>query len=218
MLSCDGCVANLKDTVKKVLVIETTETVRNLFSTIFAGEYDELFLAADAEAGYQMALAERPDVIITDYLLPRAKGRCVCERVRQNPELKNTPVIVTTSWGISVSELTYFKTGCDQLVRKPFRCEDMYYAIRKAAQMRQRQGRMIQVLFHCGDIEMVDATTLDRLIMEQEICCFRRQDGVAVIGRDPVSSERPGEYSGPDRRNHTRQPATPNCVASTRSE
>ena len=210
--------ANLPVTVKKVLVIETTETVRNLFSTILAGEYDELLLAADAEAGYRMALAERPDVIITDYLLPRPAGRCVCERVRENPELRNTPVIITTSWGISVSELSYFKTGCDQLVRKPFRCEDMYYAIKKATRMRQRQGKMIQVLFNSGDIDMVDTRTLDRLVSKQEIFCFRRQEGVAVIGRDPVRSNRPGEYFGPDRRNPGRQPETPNCKASARLE
>lgn len=206
--------ASLKDTVKKNLVIETSKTVRSLFSTILAGEYDELLLAADTEAGYRMALAERPDVIITDYPLPRPAGPCVCERIRENPELRNTPVIVTTSWGISVSELAYFKTGCDQLVRKPFRSEDMYYAIKKATRMRQRRGMMIQVLFDSGDIDMVDTQTLDRLLGEQQIFCFRRRDGVAVIGRDPVRSNRSGEYSGPDRRNHASQPATPGFVAS----
>lgn len=206
--------ASLKGTVKKILVIETSKTVRSLFSTILAGEYDELLLAADTEAGYRMALAERPDVIITDYPLPRPAGPCVCERIRENPELRNTPIIVTTSWGISVSELAYFKTGCDQLVRKPFRCEDMYYAIKKATRMRQRRGMMIQVLFNSGDIDMVDTQTLDRLLGEQQIFCFRRRDGVAVIGRDPVRSNRSGEYSGPDRRNHARQPATPDFVAS----
>jgi CheY-like chemotaxis protein len=153
-------------------------------------------------------------VIITDYPLPRPAGPCVCERIRENPELRNTPIIVTTSWGISVSELAYFKTGCDQLVRKPFRCEDMYYAIKKATRMRQRQGMMIQVLFNSGDIDMVDTQTLDRLLGEQQIFCFRRRDGVAVIGRDPVRSNRSSEYSGPDRRNHARQPATPDFVAS----
>ena len=206
--------ANLKDAGRKVLVIETTETIRNLFSTILAGEYDQLLFTTDAEAGYRMALAERPDVIITDYLLPRPEGRCVCERVREHPELSNTPVVVTTSWGISVSELAYFKTGCDQLVRKPFRCEDMHYAIKKATQMRQRQGKMIQVLFNSGDIDMVDAQTLDILLGEQKIFCFRRQDEVAVIGRDPVRSNRSSEYFGPDRRNHARQPAIPNSEAS----
>jgi CheY-like chemotaxis protein len=161
--------ASFKGTVKKILVIETSKTVRSLFSTILAGEYDELLLAADTEAGYRMALAERPDVIITDYPLPRPAGPCVCERIRENPELRNTPIIVTTSWGISVSELAYFKTGCDQLVRKPFRCEDMYYAIKKATRMRQRQGMMIQVLFNSGDIDMVDTQTLDSLLGEQQI-------------------------------------------------
>ena len=66
---------------------------------------------------------------------------------------------------------------------------------------RQQGKAMIQVLFRSGDIDMVDAQSLDRLVSEQELLCFRRQDGVAVIGRDLVRSNRPNEYRGPERRN-----------------
>jgi DNA-binding response OmpR family regulator len=185
----------------KVLIIETMQTVRQLMATILAGEYKELLFAEDADEGYRIAVAERPDVIITDDFLARSGERNACERVRGNSELRATPVIVTTARGSSVSELAYFETGCDQLLRKPFRCEDIHYAIRKAMKKRQQGKAMIQVLFRSGDIDMVDAQSLDRLVSEQELLCFRRQDGVAVIGRDLVRSNRPNEYRGPERRN-----------------
>ena len=189
----------------KVLVIETMQTVRQLMATILAGEYKELLFAEDADEGYRMAVAKRPDVIITDDFLARSGGRNVCERVRENPDLRATPVIVTTARGSFVSELTYFETGCDQLLRKPFRCEDIHYAIRKAMKKRQHGKAMIQVLFKSGDIDMVNAQSLDSLISEQELLCFRRQDGVAIIGRDSVRSNRSNEYSGPERRNCVRE-------------
>jgi CheY-like chemotaxis protein len=185
----------------KVLIIETMQTVRQLMATILAGEYKELLFAEDSDEGYRLAMAKRPDVIITDDFLARSGGRNVCERVRGNPDLRDTPVIITTARGSSVSELTYFETGCDQLLRKPFRCEDIHYAIRKAVKKRQKEGTMIQVLFKSGVIDMVDAQSLERLVSEQELICFRRQDGVAVIGRDPVRSNRSNEYCGPERRN-----------------
>ena len=193
--------ADMKSGNLKVLIIETMQTVRQLMATILAGEYKELLFAEDADEGYRIAVAERPDVIITDDFLARSGERNACERVRGNSELKATPVIVTTARGSSVSELAYFANGCDQLLRKPFRCEDIHYAIRKAMKTRQQERTMIQVLFKSGDIDVVDAKSLDRLVREQELLCFRRQDGVAVIGRDPVRSNRPNEYRGPERRN-----------------
>jgi len=115
-----------------------------------------------------------------------------------------------TAWGAAVSALAYFETGCDQLLRKPFRREDIHYAIRKAVKKRQKEGKTIQVLFKSGNIDIVDAQSLDRLVSEQELLCFRRQDGVAVIGRDPVRSNRSSEYYGPERRNYGRKLADPN--------
>ena len=67
---------------------------------------------------------------------------------------------------------------------------------------KRQQGKAVrQVLFRSGDIEMVDAQSFDRLVSEQELLCFRAQDGITVIGRDPVRSNRPNEYRGPERRN-----------------
>lgn len=191
----------------KLLVIETTESVRRLMATILEADYDEVLYAVDADEGYHLALTARPDVIITDYRLPHSEERCVCARVRGTPALRTTPVVVTTSWGSSVSELNYFATGCDQLVRKPFRCEELHFAIWKATRMRQQKGKMIQVLFNSGEIDMVDARTLDILVREQGILGFRRRDGMAVIGRDPVRSAPCSRYDGPERRKHVMPPA-----------
>ena len=129
-------------------------------------------------------------MIITDDLLARSGGLNICQRVRGNPELADTPVIVMTARGSSASALAYFENGCDQLLRKPFRSEDIHYAIRKAVKKRQDGGTMIQVMYRSGAIDMVDARSLDRLVCEQELLCFRRQNGVAVIGRDSVRSSR----------------------------
>lgn len=190
----------LQDGQTKVLVIESTEPVRRLMATILEGEFGAVLFAKNAAEGYWMALSERPDVIIADYLLPRSGRACVCERIRENPDLRDTSVIITTSWGSSVSELAYFKTGCDQLVRKPFRCEDIRYAIRKAARMRQMQGTLIPVLFNSGEIDVVDAKTLDGLVMAKKIIGFRRRNTIAVIGQDPVRSGPSERYYGPERR------------------
>ena len=202
-------------------------------ATILEADYDEVLYAVDAEEGYHLALTARPDVIITDYRLPRSEERCVCARVRATPAIRTTPVVVTTSWGSSVSELAYFATGCDQLVRKPFRCEEMHFAIWKALRMKQQKSKMIQVLFNSGEIDMVDARTLDILVRERGILSFRRRDGLAVIGRDPVRSGPSNRYDGPERRKQvitsasqpprgaylwSRSETSRNTVASWRSE
>ena len=74
------------------------------------------------------------------------------------------------------------------MVRKPFRYEELHFAIWKAIRVLQQKGKIIHVLFNSGEIDIVDARSLDIMASEQGILGFRRRDGLAVIGRDTVRS------------------------------
>jgi CheY-like chemotaxis protein len=82
---------------KKVLVIDDDphilyaleETVRHLGH--------ECVSACDAEDGLVMAKGIRPDLIITDIILPKFDGFDLCRRLRDNPGTRDTPVIIVTA-------------------------------------------------------------------------------------------------------------------------
>lgn len=60
---------------------------------------------------------------------------------------------------------------------------------------------MIRVMYPDGKTEMVRPPLLKLLIERQRIQQFRRDDGWALLGQDPIRSKQPSVYDGPERRN-----------------
>lgn len=60
---------------------------------------------------------------------------------------------------------------------------------------------LIRVLYKNGTFDMVKPQVLDFLIGQDKVTSFKRAESWAVVGRDPVRANRPGEaYRGPERR------------------
>lgn len=60
---------------------------------------------------------------------------------------------------------------------------------------------MIRICRPDGTYDMVKASHLERLMLLQQVHCFERTGGWAVVGRDPVRTRRGNRYTGPERRN-----------------
>ena len=77
--------------------------------------------AADGQEAWEAIQAERPDVLITDYQMPRMDGMQLIQRLRQEPALRDLPVIMLTAKGFEVSpqELAE-KWGVLAVLSKPF--------------------------------------------------------------------------------------------------
>jgi len=113
----------------KVLVIDDSNTIRRSA---------ELFLR---QAGYDVILAEdgfdalakisdyRPQVIFVDIMMPRLDGYQTCALIKQNPNLKATPVIMLSSKDGVFDRARGRLAGSDQYLTKPFTKEGLLEAI-----------------------------------------------------------------------------------------
>ena len=113
----------------KVLVIDDSNTIRRSA---------ELFLR---QAGYDVILAEdgfdalakisdyRPQVIFVDIMMPRLDGYQTCALIKQNPNLKSTPVIMLSSKDGVFDRARGRLAGSDQYLTKPFTKEGLLEAI-----------------------------------------------------------------------------------------
>ena len=113
----------------KVLVIDDSNTIR---------KSAELFLR---QAGYDVILAEdgfdalakisdyRPQVIFVDIMMPRLDGYQTCALIKQNPNLKSTPVIMLSSKDGVFDRARGRLAGSDQYLTKPFTKEGLLEAI-----------------------------------------------------------------------------------------
>ncbi len=82
---------------KTVLVIDDSATIRRLVDSELGGEGYRVIMAPDAESGLQMSADERPDLILLDHQLPGTTGYEVCCQLIADPELKQIPVVVSST-------------------------------------------------------------------------------------------------------------------------
>ncbi|HTM68031.1 MAG TPA: response regulator [Candidatus Binatia bacterium] len=84
---------------KKILVIEDDRLFSDIYAAKFAEEGFDVLLAADGEEGRAKLVAEKPDVVLLDIMLPKITGIDLLELIRKHEDerVKAMPVIVVTN-------------------------------------------------------------------------------------------------------------------------
>ena len=83
----------------KILIIEDTAGFRRVYQDALEAEGYDVVDADDGIWGLQLAIEEKPDVILLDLILPGMHGYDVLTELRANPNTKSIPVIVLSSLG-----------------------------------------------------------------------------------------------------------------------
>jgi phosphoribosyl 1,2-cyclic phosphodiesterase/CheY-like chemotaxis protein len=100
-----------------VLLIEDDDESRRATAELFKREEWTVFEAGDGEAGIDIALKQRPDVILCDLLMPKANGFQVCRAIRQ--KLQPTKIIVISGRDYGVDRASALEAGADDYLVKP---------------------------------------------------------------------------------------------------
>lgn len=86
-----------KDGKTRILLVEDDPFLSSMYSTKFEMENFAVFSAEDGEKGWKLALAEKPDIILLDILMPKMNGFEVLEKLKTNKETDSIPVILLTN-------------------------------------------------------------------------------------------------------------------------
>ena len=111
----------------KILSVDDSKAVRMLLARLFRPFSCELFEAANGEEGLAVAVRERPDLIILDYNMPVMDGVSMLRRLRENVELRRTPVIMLTAESSAENIATVARLGVRDYLTKPF-SEELFLA------------------------------------------------------------------------------------------
>ena len=115
---------------KKILCVDDSATILMMERMILSkGPYD-LVTAADGEEAVSKALAERPDLILMDIVMPRMNGFDACRRIRQEEATRATPVIMVTTRGEVQNMENGFESGCNDYVTKPINAAELLTKLR----------------------------------------------------------------------------------------
>ena len=111
----------------------------------------ELIATQDAETGLALALSRRPDVILQDLMMPGVDGMEQIVRIRANPDLADTPLVVLSSHADAVTKEQCFGAGAnDYLVKLPDALE-LVARIRYHARMGRAQRDRDRAMFALAD-------------------------------------------------------------------
>jgi len=83
----------------KILIIEDDASFRRVYHDMFETAGYHVLVAENGELGWDLAKAEKPDLIMLDLVLPGLHGFEVLKYIRGDSETKNIPVIITTALG-----------------------------------------------------------------------------------------------------------------------
>jgi two-component system cell cycle response regulator DivK len=103
----------------KILLVEDNEMNRNMLSRRLVRRGYEVVIAMDGRQGTEMAISERPDLIIMDMTLPVMDGWEATRRVKGNDVTRQIPVIALTAHAMAGDREKAMEVGCDDYDTKP---------------------------------------------------------------------------------------------------
>lgn len=169
----------------KVLVIDDDSDIRNYLEAEMKETY-KVITAADGGEGWSMILKEKPDLVVTDIMMPVMDGIELCRKIRQNININSIPVIMLTAANTEDYQLRGLDTGADAYVNKPFSMPVLLSTIKNVLQSRQ----MLRNCYEGRQESEVDITELEDAPNHDEILLKRIINVVeANIGNHDLNVE-----------------------------
>jgi DNA-binding response OmpR family regulator len=129
----------------RIVVADDDPIVVRFLSAVFRDEGFDVRTADDGEKALQVIRECGPDLVILDLVMPYQDGFEVCLKVRANPELRRTPIIILSMKEKEQDALRAFEVGADDYIRKPFNALELVARARKLIAMRAAGPAMMPV-------------------------------------------------------------------------
>ncbi|MEL0650696.1 ATP-binding protein [Algibacter sp. TI.3.09] len=119
----------------KVLIVEDNDDLRQMVKEELSDDF-EIIEAPNGQEGYVQAMAEKPDLIISDILMPIQDGLSMLKQIKQNPEFNNTPIFMLTAKNSDESKIECLSLGANDYIEKPFSLEFLKWKVKNTFKTR----------------------------------------------------------------------------------
>jgi CheY-like chemotaxis protein len=178
-------------TLGRILVVDDDDWIISGVSVVLTGAGFEVTSACDGRAGLAAALRKKPDLIITDVMMPEMDGWTFVRRLRSNPEFALVPVLFLTSKAGVEDRIAGFQLGADDYVAKPVNLMDLPRRVmRSMAQRHQLEGELA-LPDHPSSGGKGLKGTLDQVGMATllSVLSTGRRSGILRLSGGPLRSE-----------------------------
>lgn len=146
---------------KKILVVDDEKNIVDIIKFNLKKDGFEVICAYDGEEGFQMALSEKPELILLDIMMPKMDGFEVCKKIREKSQ---TPIIMLTARAEEIDKVLGFELGADDYVTKPFGVRELMARVK--ANLRKKDVEQVvntpdkDSVMHFGEIT-IDTSKYD---------------------------------------------------------
>jgi signal transduction histidine kinase len=162
----DAPVAVAEDSFRpRVLVVEDTREMRRFVAETLAQDF-RVATAADGEDGLRQAETLRPDVIVSDLMMPRMGGDQLVREVRAREGLESTPILMLTARADDTLRVDLLRAGAQDYLVKPFLAEELLARVSNLAVVKRTREVLQGAL---------DASTSDVELLARELGLRKRQ-------------------------------------------
>lgn len=130
----------------KLLVAEDEPLTREVLQAALEKDYEMIF-APDGGKGYELAIKELPDLIISDYMMPVMDGMQLLQKVRATAELKKIPFLFLTAKSRTEDKIEGLEQGASEYLSKPFSIRELQLRVSRLledAQYRRNSSGALQ--------------------------------------------------------------------------
>ena len=113
---------NLEKEAKKVLVVDDEQAIIDVLVYNLKKEGYETLEATDGITAVNMALEQKPDLMLLDIMLPKMDGLTVCKRVKN---YLNIPILMLTAKDAEIDKIVGLELGADDYITKPFSVREL---------------------------------------------------------------------------------------------
>ncbi|MFV7235637.1 response regulator transcription factor [Flavobacterium sp. ZB4R12] len=112
----------------KILIVEDEIGIANFLKQGLEEEGYDVLVANDGKTGYDLALSQKVNVILLDWILPQMTGIEVCKSIRKTDS--KTPIIFLTAKDTVQETIEGLKTGANDYIKKPFSFDELVERIK----------------------------------------------------------------------------------------
>lgn len=177
---------NLNALLPLVLIVEDNNELRNFISDIIRDQY-QVIEAADGSQGLETALAEVPDLIISDVMMPGMDGFELVTRLKKDERTSHIPVILLTAKAGLQHRIEGLETGADDYLTKPFDSKELLVRVQNLLHQRKllRKKFAGEIILKPSEIAATsaDENFLTRILHEIEANMSEDDFGVEQLAR-----------------------------------
>ena len=184
---------------KTILIVDDEQPIVDILVYNLKKEGYNTLEANDGVTAVDMALNNRPDLILLDIMLPKMDGLTVCKKIRSK---YNIPILMLTAKDEEIDKILGLELGADDYITKPFSVRELMARIKanlrkseiKAEQYNTQKNNSANKIIVAGDLTLdldkiearVDGKVIDLTLREFEVLKYLAMQNGQVVTREKL--------------------------------